>query len=121
MIDQPLGFIGSSQPVGFFALIIIGGLAGWFAGMILGHRHSIITNILIGIAGSYIGSELAQLFNFGLRNSLDHFFAALGGAIIFDHLSRIAPNQHLLATAQLIGPRPRWKRKRSLPELWDRA
>jgi uncharacterized membrane protein YeaQ/YmgE (transglycosylase-associated protein family) len=50
--------------------------------MILGHRHSIITNILIGIAGSYIGSELAQLFNFGLRNSLDHFFAALGGAII---------------------------------------
>jgi uncharacterized membrane protein YeaQ/YmgE (transglycosylase-associated protein family) len=50
--------------------------------MILGQRHSIFTNILIGIAGSYVGSELAQLLNFGLRNSLDHFFAALGGAII---------------------------------------
>ncbi|MFI5010752.1 MAG: GlsB/YeaQ/YmgE family stress response membrane protein [Hyphomicrobiales bacterium] len=79
---QPLGFIGSSQPMGFFALIIIGGLAGWIAGMIMGSRHWIFTNILIGIAGSYVGSELAQIANFGLRNSLDHFLAALVGSII---------------------------------------
>jgi uncharacterized membrane protein YeaQ/YmgE (transglycosylase-associated protein family) len=81
-MDQPVGFIGTSEPMGFFALIIIGGLAGWIAGMILGYRHWIFTNILIGIAGSYVGSELAQLLHFGLRNSLDHFFAALGGSIV---------------------------------------
>ncbi len=81
-MDQPVAFIGTSQPMGFFALIVIGGLAGWLAGMILGQRHSIFTNILIGIAGSYVGSEVGQLFDFGPRNSLDHFFAALGGAII---------------------------------------
>ena len=81
-MDQPLAFIGSSQPMGFFALIIIGGLAGWIAGMILGSRHWIFTNILIGVAGSYVGSELAQMASFGLRNSLDHFLAALVGSII---------------------------------------
>ncbi|SEE17752.1 Uncharacterized membrane protein YeaQ/YmgE, transglycosylase-associated protein family [Rhizobiales bacterium GAS191] len=81
-MDQPLAFIGNSQPMGFFALIIIGGFAGWIAGMIIGSRHWIFTNILIGIAGSYVGSELAQLANFGLRNSLDHFIAALVGSII---------------------------------------
>jgi uncharacterized membrane protein YeaQ/YmgE (transglycosylase-associated protein family) len=81
-MDQPLGFIGNSQPLGFFALIIIGGLAGWIAGRIVGSRHWIFTNILIGIAGSYLGSELAQMANFGLRNSLDHFLAALVGSII---------------------------------------
>jgi uncharacterized membrane protein YeaQ/YmgE (transglycosylase-associated protein family) len=81
-MDQPLGFIGNSQPLGFFALIIIGGLAGWIAGKIVGSRHWIFTNILIGIAGSYVGSELARMANFGLRNSLDHFLAALAGSII---------------------------------------
>ena len=81
-MDQPVAFVGNSQPLGFFALIIIGGLAGWIAGMILGSRHWIFTNILIGIAGSYVGSEFASLANFGLRNSLDHFLAALLGSII---------------------------------------
>ena len=81
-MDQPLPFIGNSQPMGFFALIIIGGLAGWIAGMLVGSRHWIFTNILVGIAGSYVGSELAQMANFGLRNSLDHFLAALVGSVI---------------------------------------
>ena len=81
-MDQPVAFIGNSRPMGFFALIIIGGLAGRIAGMIIGSRNWIFTNILIGIAGSYVGSELAQLANFGLRNSLDHFLAALVGSII---------------------------------------
>ena len=81
-MDQPFAFIGDSQPMGFFALIIIGGLAGWIAGKIVGSRHWIFTNILIGIAGSYVGSELATLAHFGLRNSLDHFLAALVGSII---------------------------------------
>jgi uncharacterized membrane protein YeaQ/YmgE (transglycosylase-associated protein family) len=81
-MDQPLALVGSSQSMGFFAIIIIGGFAGWIASMIMGRRHWIFTNILIGIAGSYVGSGLAEMLNFGLRNSLDHFFAALAGSII---------------------------------------
>ena len=54
-----LGVLGT-QGGGFLALIVIGGLAGWIAGMIIGIRHGIFTNILIGIAGAWIGSELAD-------------------------------------------------------------
>jgi uncharacterized membrane protein YeaQ/YmgE (transglycosylase-associated protein family) len=36
---------------GLFMMLIIGGLAGWIAGMITEYRHGILTNILIGMAG----------------------------------------------------------------------
>jgi hypothetical protein len=36
--------------VGLFSMLIIGGLAGWIAGMIVESRHGILTNILVGIA-----------------------------------------------------------------------
>ena len=60
-MDQPLGVLGTPV-VGFFSLIILGGLAGWLAGMIMGIRNGIFTNILIGIVGSWIGSYVADNF-----------------------------------------------------------
>jgi uncharacterized membrane protein YeaQ/YmgE (transglycosylase-associated protein family) len=78
---EPLGIMGTPG-IGFFSLIIIGGLAGWIAGMILGIRHGILTNILIGIVGSWIGSELADIFHLAVYGSLRHFFAALVGSIV---------------------------------------
>ena len=80
-MDQPLAVMGTPG-LSLFGLIVIGGLAGWIAGMILGSRHGIFTNILIGIAGSYVGSELADVLNVVVRNSMGHFLAALVGSII---------------------------------------
>ena len=80
-MDQPLGIMGTPG-IGFFSLIIIGGLAGWIAGMVLGIRHGIFTNILIGIAGSWLGSELADLAHIAVVNSTSHFVAALVGSIV---------------------------------------
>lgn len=80
-MEQPLGVLGTPG-VGFFSLIIIGGLAGWIGGMIVGARHGMLTNILIGIVGSWIGSELADMFHLAVYGSIRHFFAALGGSII---------------------------------------
>ncbi len=80
-MDQPLAVMGTPG-LGFFSLIIIGGFAGWIAGMLLGARHGIFTNILIGIAGSYLGSELADVTHYVVRNSLGHFIAALIGSVI---------------------------------------
>ncbi|MGD0643173.1 MAG: GlsB/YeaQ/YmgE family stress response membrane protein [Roseiarcus sp.] len=79
-MHEPLGVMGTPG-VGFFSLIIIGGLAGWIAGMILGIRHGIFTNILVGIAGSWIGSELAALGQIAVRHSIGHFVAALIGSV----------------------------------------
>ncbi len=80
-MDQPLAVMGTPG-LGFFSLIIIGGFAGWIAGMLMGSRHGIFTNILIGIAGSYVGSELADMTHHVVRNSMGHFIAALIGSVI---------------------------------------
>ena len=80
-MDQPLGIMGTPG-VGLFALIIIGGFAGWIAGMIVGARHWIFTNILIGILGSWLGSSLADLAGVAVEGRLSHFIAALVGSIV---------------------------------------
>jgi uncharacterized membrane protein YeaQ/YmgE (transglycosylase-associated protein family) len=80
-MDTPLGVMGTPG-MGFFSLIIIGGLAGWIAGMIVGSRHWIFTNILIGILGSWLGSQLADIANLTVDGSIAHFIAALIGSCI---------------------------------------
>lgn len=80
-MDTPLAVMGTPG-MGFFGLIIIGGLAGWIAGMIVGSRHWIFTNILIGILGSWLGSQLADIANLTVDGSIAHFIAALIGSCI---------------------------------------
>lgn len=81
MMNEPLAVLGTPQ-VGFLALIIIGGLAGWIAGMVLGSRHGIFTNILVGIAGSWVGSKLAEFLNVAVNGSLMHLLMATAGAVV---------------------------------------
>ena len=91
-MNQPLAVMGTPG-MSLFGLILIGGLAGWIAGMLMGYRHGLFTNILIGIAGSYIGSELADLSNVVVRNSSGHFIAALiGSAIVIFIWQRLRRN-----------------------------
>ena len=80
-MDKPLGVLGTPG-VGFAALVIIGGFAGWIAGMITGSRHWLFTNILIGICGSWLGSKLADVTGYAVEGRLDHFVAALVGSVI---------------------------------------
>jgi len=80
-MQQPIAFLGTPH-MGFFALIIIGGLAGWIGGKIVGVRHWLFTNILIGIVGSWIGSKIAELANVAVNGSMAHFLAALVGSIV---------------------------------------
>ncbi len=93
-MDQPVALLGTPN-IHFFSLIIIGGLAGWIGGMIVGWRHGLFTNILVGIAGSWIGSELASMADVAVYGSMRQFAAALVGSIIvlvaWQALSRRSP------------------------------
>ena len=84
-MNEPLSFMGTPG-MGFFTLIIVGGLAGWIAGMITGMRHGILTNILVGIAGSYIGLEIAQIAGIFVRGTLGTLIAAIVGAIVVTYV-----------------------------------
>mgnify|MGYP003614580661 FL=1 len=44
--------------MGILISIIIGGIIGWLASLIMGTGHSILINIIVGIVGSALGSWL---------------------------------------------------------------
>ncbi len=81
MMYQSMGVMGTPN-IGFFALIIIGGLAGWIAGMFMKTDYGIFTNILIGICGSFVGSKLAELADILVIGKLGQFIAALVGSVV---------------------------------------
>jgi uncharacterized membrane protein YeaQ/YmgE (transglycosylase-associated protein family) len=81
-MDQPVALLGTPNTHFLSLIIIIGGLAGWIGGMIVGRRHGLFTNILVGIAGSWIGSELASMAGVAVYGSVRQFVAALVGSII---------------------------------------
>jgi len=68
--------------VGLFSMLIIGGLAGWIAGMVMESRHGILTNILIGIAGSFVGGTLAELLQIPTFGFWRLLISATAGAIV---------------------------------------
>ena len=80
-MNEP-GLLLGTPNVHFFSLLVIGGLAGWIAGKVVGWRHGLFTNILVGIVGSWIGSELATMAGITVFGSLSQFVAALVGSIV---------------------------------------
>jgi uncharacterized membrane protein YeaQ/YmgE (transglycosylase-associated protein family) len=80
-MDQAYGALG--QPgVGFFTMIVIGAIAGWIAERVTESNHGIFTNILVGLAGSFIGTRLADVLNVPVHGFLRILVAATVGAII---------------------------------------
>jgi uncharacterized membrane protein YeaQ/YmgE (transglycosylase-associated protein family) len=68
--------------VGFFSFLIIGALAGWIAERALNRDHGLLTNMLVGIAGSFVGGTLASLLGFDFYGFVGNLVVATVGAII---------------------------------------
>ena len=68
--------------ISFIWFLIIGGLLGWLAGVILGKDipGGVIGNIVAGIIGSWIGSTV--LGNWGWKVSDFYVFPAIIGAVV---------------------------------------
>jgi uncharacterized membrane protein YeaQ/YmgE (transglycosylase-associated protein family) len=73
----------------FILWLIIGGLLGWIASMIMGTnaRQGMILNIVVGIVGAFLGGLLlAPLFGTGTINqsdfSIGSLLVSLVGAVI---------------------------------------
>jgi uncharacterized membrane protein YeaQ/YmgE (transglycosylase-associated protein family) len=66
-----------------FILLVIGGLAGWVAGLIWkGSGFGLPWNILIGIAGAFLGGWVFNLLEIAHYGIIGWFIAALVGALI---------------------------------------
>ena len=68
--------------VGFFGMLVIGFLAGWIAERTMNRDHGVLTNVLVGIAGSFVGGALATLVSIVFSGFLGRLLVATAGAIV---------------------------------------
>ncbi len=63
------------ESIGWFAAVIIGGLAGWLAGKLMDMRFGIFMNIVLGIVGSVVAVALLRTFDVFVEDSRLGYFA----------------------------------------------
>ena len=67
--------------VGFFGMLFVGFLAGWIAERVMNRDHGLLTNILVGIAGSFVGGTAASMLGFQWYGFMGNLVVASLGAI----------------------------------------
>lgn len=72
----------SMPGVGFFGMLIIGIIAGYIAEKVTASDHGLLTNLLVGIAGSFVGGTLANVLNIQFYGWLGNLIVASIGAIL---------------------------------------
>ena len=80
-MNQSVGIM-SMPGVGFFGMLLIGVLAGWIAERAMNRDHGLLTNMLVGIAGSFVGGALASLLNVSYYGFFGNLIVAVVGAIL---------------------------------------
>jgi uncharacterized membrane protein YeaQ/YmgE (transglycosylase-associated protein family) len=80
--------------VSIIGAIIIGIAAGWIAEQVMGRKHGLITNLLVGIVGAFLGAFIASAMGIG--------FAGFWGSLLVSALGAIL----LLWLVSLVGRRP---------------
>jgi uncharacterized membrane protein YeaQ/YmgE (transglycosylase-associated protein family) len=80
-MGQSMGVM-SMPGVGFVGLLFIGILAGWLAERAMNRHHGLLTNLLVGIAGSFVGGTLASVLNINYYGFLGNLVVATAGAVV---------------------------------------
>lgn len=68
--------------VGLFGFLVVGFLAGWIAERSMNRDHGFLTNIAVGVIGSFVGGILAGLLNVNYYGFWGNLVVAAIGAII---------------------------------------
>ena len=70
--------------------IIVGLIAGWATGKIMGEGRGFLMDILIGIAGAIVGGWIMRAVGFAGRGGMIYtILVAIGGAVILTFLYRL--------------------------------
>lgn len=74
----------------FITFLIIGAIAGWLAGQFMkGSGFGILTNIIIGIVGSFIGGFTFSLLGLSAGGVVGSLVTATVGAVILLYIARL--------------------------------
>ena len=67
---------------GFFGMLIIGILAGYIADKLTASDEGLLTNLIVGIAGSFVGGTLVRAFGGEYHGWIRSLLVATLGAIL---------------------------------------
>ncbi|KGF71011.1 membrane protein [Hoeflea sp. BAL378] len=68
--------------VGFLGLLLIGIIAGYVAERAMNRDHGLLTNMLVGIAGSFVGGALAGVLDINYYGFAGNLVVAIVGALL---------------------------------------
>lgn len=74
--------------IGWFAAIIIGGLAGWLAENFMKSDMGVFMNIILGIVGAIVANAILGLFGIVLGGWIGYLIAGFIGACILIAVAR---------------------------------
>ena len=80
--------------VSILGAIIIGIFAGWIAEQVMGRKHGLLTNLIVGVVGAFLGAVIAGMLGIS--------FAGFWGSLVISALGAIL----LLALLNFIRRRP---------------
>jgi uncharacterized membrane protein YeaQ/YmgE (transglycosylase-associated protein family) len=78
----------------FGLLLIVGALAGWLAGVILGRRgFGFPGDLVIGVAGSFLGRYVLGVVGFHATTTLAQLISAVIGSLLLLWLLSLLPRR----------------------------
>jgi uncharacterized membrane protein YeaQ/YmgE (transglycosylase-associated protein family) len=81
-MDAETNTLLAMPQVGFFGMLIIGILAGYIAEKVTASDHGLLTNLLVGIAGAFVGGMLLRTLGVEYHGRLGSLVVATIGAIV---------------------------------------
>jgi uncharacterized membrane protein YeaQ/YmgE (transglycosylase-associated protein family) len=68
--------------VSIIGAIVIGILAGWIAEQIMGREHGLLTNLVVGIVGAFLGAFVASAMGIGFAGFWGSLLVSTVGAVL---------------------------------------
>jgi len=68
--------------VSIIGAVVIGILAGWIAEQVMGRKHGLITNLIVGIVGAFLGAFVANMLGFGFAGFWGSLLVSTLGAVL---------------------------------------
>lgn len=70
------------QGFGWLSFLLIGLIAGWIAEQVMNRSHGLLTNLIVGVIGAYLGAFLFNLLGLGASGFIGAIVVATIGAIV---------------------------------------
>ena len=70
------------EGIGWISFLFIGLIAGWIAEQVMSRSHGLITNLIVGVIGAYLGAFLFNLLGLSAGGFIGALVVATIGAIV---------------------------------------